>query len=196
MSLILDALKKSESARLRNDHPAMFEAPRARPRSNTRWWVPALVMLLVANLALLAFALWRSRTIKVTPAAESAAPSATAVSVTPSPPRRSSPVESRAVRSTPAVVTTTSDATAAPEADGVPTITRDDLLASGLTVPEVSLGLHVYDSKQAARFVFLNGQKLAEGAISREGLRVVAIMPRVAVLEYRGSRFAIGTELP
>ncbi|NBX40985.1 MAG: hypothetical protein EBR15_06160, partial [Gammaproteobacteria bacterium] len=45
MSLILDALKKSEGARLRSDHPAMFESPVARPRATRPRWLSGLVAM-------------------------------------------------------------------------------------------------------------------------------------------------------
>ena len=205
MSSILDALKKSESARLRNDHPAMFDAPRARVRT-TRIWIPALIVLLIVNLVVVGIALWRT-----TPAA-AVAEDSIAVPVidrdvdqteqkrdlAPAVASRR-PIASRTATKSP----TTGAVGAERETSGdeiavasVPTISRDDLLASGLAVPEVNLGLHVYDPNPGARFVFLNGQKLGEGGVSREGLRVAAISARATVLEYRGSRFTVGTELP
>ena len=205
MSSILDALKKSESARLRNDHPAMFDAPRARIRT-TRVWIPALVGLLVVNLVVVAIALWRT-----TPAAVEAEDSISVPTIdrdvgrdeperdlAPAPVSRR-PIASRTAPQSPstgvvAVTRETGDDDVA--VVSVPTISRDDLLASGLAVPEVNLGLHVYDPNPSARFVFLNGQKLGEGGVSREGLRVAAISARATVLEYRGSRFTVGTELP
>lgn len=188
---------------MRSDHPAMFDAPRAHARTRSRFWFPALAVLLVANLLLLAVALLR------TPAPSSddrhptseatdsvASPSDTSDS-TPQPTRvgaaRHGPTNGSTVVARGAAAAA---ATADPGLDAVPTITRDDLIASGLAVPEAMLGLHVYDPNPAARFVFLNGQKLGEGGSSREGLRVAAITPRATVLEFRGSRFAIATDLP
>ncbi|NDD73820.1 MAG: hypothetical protein EBZ40_02410 [Gammaproteobacteria bacterium] len=201
MSSILDALKKSESARLRNDHPAMFDAPRERVRT-TRVWIPALIVLLLVNLIVVAFALLRTTPAPV--AAERSIAAAevdgddedpnvapTAASRRALPPRAAA--KSPAAGAVSVARATTNDEVAVAS---VPTISRDDLLASGLSVPEVNLGLHVYDPNPAARFVFLNGQKLGEGGVSREGLRVTAISARATVLEYRGSRFTVGTELP
>lgn len=207
MSLILDALKKSESARLRNDHPAMFDAPRARMRT-TRLWIPALIVLLIVNLIVVAFALLRSRPATV--AAETTSAQAALEQIDDDADDAPSPTNTRAagtrgghVAAASAAAATRATKSATKGASGeevavasVPTISRDDLLASGLAVPEVNLGLHVYDPDPAARFVFLNGQKLGEGGVSREGLRVVAISARATVLEYRGSRFAVGTEMP
>jgi hypothetical protein len=199
MSLILDALKKSEGARLRSDHPAMFESPVARPRATRPRWLSGLVALLVANGVLLAIVLLRADHAREPVAEVTGASSSTSVSsavgavVAPTKAaNRASPTTPRSATRAPEVSITESTDTPTPVP--VPTVTRDELVAAGLAIPEVTLGLHVYHERPAARFVFLNGQKLGEGAVSHEGLRVIAIAPRAVALEYRGSRFAVGID--
>ena len=68
MSIILDALRKSESARLRDADARHAGLPQARARSGMPWWGWAVVLLLVTNLALLAWLLGGSPTPVATPA--------------------------------------------------------------------------------------------------------------------------------
>jgi general secretion pathway protein B len=53
MSIILDALRKSESERLREAETHRSELPRARGRTRMPWWVWAVALLLLANIAVL-----------------------------------------------------------------------------------------------------------------------------------------------
>jgi fatty acid desaturase len=53
MSIILDALRKSESERLREAEAHRSELPRARGRTRMPWWVWAVALLLLANITLL-----------------------------------------------------------------------------------------------------------------------------------------------
>jgi general secretion pathway protein B len=53
MSIILDALRKSESERLREAEAHRSELPRARGRTGMPWWVWAVALLLLANITLL-----------------------------------------------------------------------------------------------------------------------------------------------
>src|SRR6516225_9413280 len=55
MSFILDALKKSESDRQRQNGPALFEVRVAPPRTRLPPWAIAIALLLVVNLGV---ALW------------------------------------------------------------------------------------------------------------------------------------------
>lgn len=59
MSIILDALRKSESARLSEAEAHHAGVPRARARAGMPWWIWAVAALLVANLALLGWLLNR-----------------------------------------------------------------------------------------------------------------------------------------
>src|ERR1700686_4035487 len=59
MSFILDALKKSESDRQRQSGPALFEVKVAPPRTGLPPWAFAVAALLVVNLAIVMWMLWR-----------------------------------------------------------------------------------------------------------------------------------------
>lgn len=59
MSFILDALKKSESDRQRQSGPALFEVKVAPPRTGLPLWAVAVAALLVVNLAIVMWMLWR-----------------------------------------------------------------------------------------------------------------------------------------
>ena len=59
MSFILDALKKSESDRQRQSGPALFEVKVAPPRTRLPLWAIAIALLLVVNLAIVAWMMLR-----------------------------------------------------------------------------------------------------------------------------------------
>ncbi|TLZ23917.1 MAG: hypothetical protein E6K25_16980 [Gammaproteobacteria bacterium] len=59
MSFILDALKKSESDRQRQSGPALFEVRVAPPRTGLPLWAIAVAALLLVNLAIVMWMLWR-----------------------------------------------------------------------------------------------------------------------------------------
>lgn len=78
MSFILDALKKSENDRQRQSGPAFFEVRVAPPRSKFPPWAIALAALLVVNLAVIAWLMFRkpANAAAVTPAPVTAVPPA------------------------------------------------------------------------------------------------------------------------
>lgn len=78
MSFILDALKKSENDRQRQSGPALFEVRVAPTRSKLPSWAIALVGLLVVNLAVIGWLLFRRP-------ATAAVPQTPAVAATPAP---------------------------------------------------------------------------------------------------------------
>jgi general secretion pathway protein B len=237
MSFILDALRKSENARLRQEHPAMFDARPVAARRRFPAWFLALGLLLGLNLLALLYVLLRDeRGAGVTPpvvaAPAATAPAATAPAVAapavavpaapvptasqpplPAPPV--APADGRPARSGDAVTIgaaaaqprgaagTSSAAGTAPIASAAvstaaspaaPTRTRDDLLAAGTAVPEIQVSLHVYDADPAKRFVFLDGQRLREGDVAANGLRVERIDADGVVLDHRGSDFKVPLE--
>src|SRR5215475_6330830 len=62
MSFILDALKKSESDRQRQNGPALFEVRVAPPRTRLPLWAIAIALLLLVNLAIVMWMLMRHQT--------------------------------------------------------------------------------------------------------------------------------------
>ena len=212
MSFILDALKKSENSRLRQDHPAIFDAQAAAVRRQglPRWGI-ALIVLLGLNLLILACALWRpSEPPAAVPTVQPESTTASAAAHTAAAPAQSRPAQSRPALSAPALAAPPSAAPtrsmAAPPSDvrrstppafpvsseESPTLpSRDDLLAAGAAIPEANLNMHVYDASPALRFVLLNGQRLREGEVSREGLRVEQILPSGVLLSAGGTSFML-----
>ena len=212
MSFILDALKKSENSRLRQDHPAIFDAQAAAVRRQglPRWGI-ALMVLLGLNLLILAYALWRpSEPPAAVPTVQPESTTASAAAHTAAAPAQSRPAQSRPALSAPALAAPPSAAPtrsmAAPPSDArrstppafpvsseeSPTLpSRDDLLAAGAAIPEANLNMHVYDASPPLRFVLLNGQRLREGEVSREGLRVEQILPSGVLLSTGGNSFML-----
>lgn len=212
MSFILDALKKSENSRLRQDHPAIFDAQAAAVRRQglPRWGI-ALIVLLGLNLLILAYALWRpSEPPAAVPTVQPESTTASAAAHTAAAPAQSRPAQSRPALSAPALAAPPSAAPtrsmAAPPSDArrstppafpvsseeSPTLpSRDDLLAAGAAIPEANLNMHVYDASPTLRFVLLNGQRLREGEVSREGLRVEQILPEGVLLSAGGNSFML-----
>ena len=77
MSFILDALKKSETDRQRQNGPALFEVKVAPPRTGLPLWAVALAVLLAVNLVIVGWVLLRRPSA---PAETAAAPAAAAPS--------------------------------------------------------------------------------------------------------------------
>src|SRR3954471_7987051 len=59
MSFILDALKKSENDRQRQTGPALFEVKVAPPKTGFPMWAIAIVALLVINMVVVGWMLFR-----------------------------------------------------------------------------------------------------------------------------------------
>jgi len=76
MSFILDALKKSEAERARQSGPVLLDPRIAQPRRGLPGWALAVVLILVANLVVLAWVLLRGGSSEVTPGAQQTAPAA------------------------------------------------------------------------------------------------------------------------
>lgn len=212
MSIILDALRKSEDSRLRQDHPAIFVVGRSPARRALPTWVLLLGILLVINLLLVAYVIWRQAPavapITASPSSNAAAdgsrsgiapafptkPESTATSTSHA--RVSADTESttasdRTSGSGEAMATTNSLPSLAPK---IAAPTRDDLLARGTNLPAAELNMHVYDANVQARFILLNGQRLREGETSSEGLMVERITPDGVILRFGTSSFAVNLQ--
>ncbi|MFZ5606254.1 MAG: general secretion pathway protein GspB [Pseudomonadota bacterium] len=211
MSLILEALRKSEAERRRDRAPdlrlelppaPLSRAPTARPLP----WLGAIA------LAVLALALWltlreRAPAASAPPTSAPAArpavetpglatplpqvvahPASTAATATTAPAAPAAPIAAASLPSppSPAPVAPPSPAPApapAPAADAIP-----DIASTGL--PPVKLSMHVWDADPARRFVILDGQRMGEG--DRNGsLTVVAIDRKGVVIERDGQRARI-----
>lgn len=69
--------------------------------------------------------------------------------------------------------------------------TNSSLAASGTSVPDMKLDIHVYSANPSERFVFVNMRKYVEGQSLSEGPMLERITPDGAVLNQRGTRFLL-----
>lgn len=92
----------------------------------------------------------------------------------------------------PAVAPATIASTARGAAGDVEVLpTHSDITASGTSLPELHLDIHVYSSSPAERFVFVNMRKYVEGQSLSEGPTLERVTPEGAVLNHRGLRFLL-----
>ncbi len=69
--------------------------------------------------------------------------------------------------------------------------TASSLVATGTTLPDMRLDIHVYSNTPTERFVFINMRKYLEGQAITEGPTVERITPEGAVLNSQGLRFLL-----
>lgn len=214
MSFILDALKKSESERLRRDTPGFADVPdRTRDRPAKRWtWI--IITLIAVNIGVLATLLLKRERAPDTvsaaqvdmPAAASEAVDAPQALVVP-PDVEEATTAGQAATTPPPVVPAAIDPparrseAAAPAVDyRAPSVagasaTFDELRAQGvLNLPDLHLDIHVHAPLSEDRFVFVNMRKYKERARLDEGPVVREITPDGVILEYRGKPFLLPRE--
>ncbi|HEV2321502.1 MAG TPA: general secretion pathway protein GspB [Gammaproteobacteria bacterium] len=207
MSLILDALRKSERTRQQSltGQLGAAETP-PRPGRMAVPWVTLLVILLVINAVVLAVFFWRSDEHAAAQAVPATPPMAYHPEVRPlseeagPPPGTAAPAPPRAVAvqaapAAPAAAPAPSPQTAGPvmaqNADvGVPSL---DTLPVEVrqTLPTLHLDVLGYAMKPEDRFVVINFQRYRVGDATAEGVRVADIVPGGAILEYHGTRFLL-----
>ena len=85
-------------------------------------------------------------------------------------------------------------AAAMPETFAAPMLTLAQYRASGGTLPELNLELHVYSPAAAERFVFINSSKYVEGQTLSEGPRLGTITEGGAVLIHQGRSLLLPRE--
>lgn len=206
MSFILDALKKSEAERKRQDAPGIASIPESRQRQGAAKWIWIIGGLLLVNLAVLVGLMLRPDDA---PPVTSAAARPEATSEKP-PPETFSEIVREAKRNAPEVVQVTgsgeppqageapqSRAAAAEPAPSAAEVlpTFNELRADGiLQLPDLHLDIHVYSGQAADRFVFVNMSKYKEGSTLSEGPVVREIAPDGVILDYRGRRFLLPRE--
>jgi general secretion pathway protein B len=78
---------------------------------------------------------------------------------------------------------------AAAQSEVLPTLT--DVTASGTTLPELHLDIHVTSNNPAERFIFVNMRKYTEGQTLSEGPVVEHITSDGVILNYHGLRFLL-----
>ena len=211
MSFILDALKKSESERLRKDSPGFSDVPdSAREKSATHWiWI--IVVMVGINITVLTVMYMKPDSVRdpltARPpvAAMSEAPQEAGFAEVVAETKRSQPPVSGAtadpatrlpVAAAPQIAaTTTSIGSTDPSVITEPVATFNDLRAQGvLRLPDMHLDIHVYSSEPEDRFVFVNMSKYKERATLDEGPVVREITPDGVILEYLGKGFLLPRE--
>lgn len=209
MSFILDALKKSESERQRQNAPGIANIPESsQQHGNARW--PWLVAgLLTINLIVIAAIMMQTddapdQTAAIPDPAQATGAAAESFSEIVREAKRATPqpavqsMDNTIASPQPAATVQTptfapAPAPTAPVTDGLPTF--NDLRVSGqLQLPDMHLDIHVYSGQPADRFVFVNMSKYKESATLSEGPRVNEIVPDGVVLEYMGMHFLLPRE--
>ena len=215
MSFILDALKKSEMERQRQSVPGLMDTRIVARRNRLPVWAIALGVLLAVNLLGLAYVLTRKGggDAGARPAQRVAAASV------PQPQQHFSPLDPApqyapeiAVAPAEQAATEAPAVEAAPHADAPrparrpdPTLTAEETaddqevlpsineisLAGSQSLPELHLDVHVYATRPAERFVYINRRKYHEGGKLAEGPSVERIRRDGVVLNYQGLRFIL-----
>ena len=206
MSLILEALRKSEAERRRGNTPDVaMELPPAplRTRNTTPAW---LWPLLLAAIVVVALAWWlasrRDAEQPATPAIDAAivepAPVASAPAVVPRTPvavpatTAAAPAQAMetpepAVVATPVAASPRPSPTPPREPTPPPSIPPPAPAPAATSMSGVKLSMHMWDASADKRFVILNGQRMGEG--DRNGdVQVVAIERDGVVVERDGQQ--------
>lgn len=207
MSLILDALRKSERTRQQSltGQLGTTETPPGPGRMAVPW-VTLLGILLVINAIVLMMFFWRGGEHAATPI--QATPPAPSMTYHPevrplseeagTPPEAVAPAQSQAAAIQPAP--TAPAAAPAPQTPG-PVVAQNadagvprlDTLPMDVrqTLPTLHLDVLGYAMKPEDRFVVIDFQRYRVGDTTAEGVRVADIVPGGAVLEYHGTRFLL-----
>ena len=219
MSLILDALKKSEAERQRQTGPTLLEVRVARPQRRYPLWALAVGILLAVNMVLLlVFVLRPSDSGHASGAAGSSnpVPPSTAGAIVPAPaaalpvqaattppPAAASPLQSPAAPDNAAEITPNpADSEPAISAAAAGTRGQHDTTHADYStlpginettgnVPDLRLDLHVYAERPRDRYALINMQTVHEGDSLREGPRVLAITREGVALEWQNQQFML-----
>jgi general secretion pathway protein B len=216
MSFILDALKKSELERQRQAVPGLMDVPKGQRRRGLPWWAYALAGLLLVNVGVLCVLLLRSPAAaraqgkpREAVSGEVARPAAPGDST----PAHFSPLDAPQYAPEIPVNTERAPPPAAPAevahasprerprtdpllSEAQPQADNDELLPSINEVnlsgmAELHLDVHVYATRAAERFVYINMRKYREGMSLQEGPQLEKIRRDGAVLNYHGVRFLL-----
>jgi hypothetical protein len=194
MSLILDALRKSERSRQQSlsGRVGTVGTPPTRTHMPVPWST-LIGLLLAINALALAVLYWRSNTSHDAAAVPANAPYHPEVRpLAEEAPASQPPGGNRGAATTPsASPEATAPPISAPAAVPDPAATVDKLPDVRSTLPSLHLDVHAYASKPADRFVVINLHRYQVGDTLAEGPRVVDITPQGVVLEYQGSTFLL-----
>jgi len=220
MSFILDALRKSETERRRNQGPGLTDT-RYRATPNRRSLLaPILVAVLTANLVFMA-AVWISRERGARPRTTTTIPLPASIdqgqpaAVAPAATTRVRPLSTEAEKALPAptagiaaasagqrpVVTSapkaTDNDTTTPyvedESDALPTM-QQAIDTGVISLPPLHLDIHVFSPDPGKRFVFINSVKYKEGDKIKAGPVVERITTQGVILNDAGRQFLLPRE--
>ncbi|HEY2462503.1 MAG TPA: general secretion pathway protein GspB [Steroidobacteraceae bacterium] len=221
MSFILDALKKSEIERQRQSMPGLMNAPTSLRRGRLPLWAIFLGSLLAINMVVLIIVLMRNGAppAAATAARHDTSPAGLKQPAVDEhfSPLGTAPVYAPEIPVPPAETSSSNEASlVAPRAIAQraaphslrrpdPVLTEeepadnDEVLPSineiNLTgaqaLPEMHLDVHVYATKPADRFVYINMRKYREGNTLQEGPVLERIRRDGVVLNYQGVRFIL-----
>ncbi|MEL7309944.1 MAG: general secretion pathway protein GspB [Pseudomonadota bacterium] len=220
MSLILDALKKSDAERSRRRAPEAAAAltPVAN-RGTRRWWIP-IAILLAINAVGIGWLVGRSMSSPAnapvatttsqlsaieTPAVDrspATRPSLPAEAPTRKPrierlSEQTLPVAQNVGASDTPVAVEVTDVVQSPAANAAPVVVEDTqtyanyVADTGNSFGDLSISLHVYDPSPVRRFAFVDGRKVTEGDRLANNLRVAEITAAGVVFAYAGDRFLV-----
>lgn len=213
MSLILEALRKSEAERRRGQAPTLHGELPALPARNAHraspwpWLLVALVSLLAVWLAWRNLAMTSSEAVPSTaiasPPLAPADNSDTTAAPEPPPtqpqPRLKvdtaiTPLETSSSKPVAAATHTATAPSATPDIASPPS---DTLLALGdldgtlrAALPPLKLSMHVWNNEPTQRFVILDGQRLGEGSRLGEA-HIESITREGLILAWRNQRISI-----
>ena len=202
MSFILDALKKSETERQRQNAPGFADVPEATDPPRAPRWLWILGGLLAVNLVVLLGVMLRPELLPETAVDEPANP----VNALDTARERSTSFSEMVVEAKKKQANADPDLAKAeglaneapvearPEL-AAPVATFNELRANGtIVLPDLHLDIHVYSAKPAERFVFVNMNKYRERATLTEGPLVKEITPDGVILEHLGNGFLLPRE--
>ena len=221
MSFILDALKKSESDRQRQNGPSLFEVKVAPPRRRLPIWALAIAVLLGINVIVISWMLLRRPAVQQQATANSPRPTAPAVHDVPAALAAPTPVatphaESSGPSPAPAPIPSSAQSAGQPPAgdnpsDNAPAVEPGTTTGFGTSgggqgggemplyqqivtsdnLPPLHLDMHVFADRPQDRFVLINMHRLGEGDTLQGGVHVDAIRPDGVVLSYQGTQFLL-----
>ena len=202
MSYILEALKKAQAERQLGSTPGIHDVlapstPPAAAGSTARYWIAGGAAVLVAG----AIVGWRLlapvqptapvpvQLAKVEPAVVVPAPvvAPPVKPAVPVPAVKPPVAEPPAVQSAP--VQPPLQPAPEPDADdALPTLAELSPSVQG-TIPKITLGGYIYSPVPAERLLLIDNNLRREGEEVAAGLVLERLLPRAAVLNYRGTRF-------
>ena len=191
MSYILEALKKAQAERQLGSAPTLLAVPLgAAPAKDAARRLPtwrALSTLFAVALAMaLAVLAWRFQSPATTPAAHSPVQLAALPAALPAP--LPDPAPPLAV--VPPSVAVSTPKPAAPEDETLPSL-RDLPESIRHAVPPLVFGGYMYSKNPADRLLLIDKALRREGEEVAPGLVLEKLLPKAAVLNYKGYRYRV-----